>query len=71
MSLFTDNEAALVVSVIVAVHSSASTMKAARVERGVASAAYSFVRFSGGAVAPWLAGILDERVSAIAVGYDS
>ena len=35
-------------------------MKAAPVERGVASAAYSFVRFGGGAVAPWLAGKLGE-----------
>jgi hypothetical protein len=31
------------------------------VERGVASAAYSFVRFGGGAIAPWLAGKLGER----------
>lgn len=38
-------------------------MKAAPVERGVASAAYSLVRFSGGAVAPWLAGTLGEHVS--------
>ncbi len=36
-------------------------MKVAPVERGVASAAYSFVRFSGGAVAPWAAGVLGER----------
>ena len=36
-------------------------MKVAPVERGVASAAYSFVRFGGGAVAPWLAGHLGER----------
>ena len=40
-----------------------TVMKAAPVERGVASAAYSFVRFSGGAVAPWLAGKLGEHVS--------
>ena len=38
-----------------------TVMKVAPVERGVASAAYSFVRFSGGAVAPWLAGKLGER----------
>jgi MFS family permease len=38
-----------------------TVMKVAPVERGVASAAYSFVRFSGGAVAPWLAGRLGER----------
>ncbi|WP_392543399.1 MFS transporter [Oryzobacter telluris] len=38
-----------------------SVMKVAPVERGVASAAYSFVRFAGGAVAPWAAGVLGER----------
>jgi MFS transporter, ACDE family, multidrug resistance protein len=38
-------------------------MKAAPVERGVVSAAYSFVRFSGGAVAPWLAGKLGEEIN--------
>ncbi len=38
-----------------------TVMKVSPVERGVASAAYSFVRFSGGAVAPWLAGTLGER----------
>ena len=38
-------------------------MKAAPVDRGVASAAYSFVRFAGAAVAPWLAGVLGEQVS--------
>ena len=35
-----------------------AVMKVSPVERGVASAAYSFVRFSGGAVAPFLAGTL-------------
>jgi MFS transporter, ACDE family, multidrug resistance protein len=40
-----------------------TVMKAAPVDRGVASAAYSFVRFSGGAVAPWLAGTLGEQIS--------
>jgi MFS transporter, ACDE family, multidrug resistance protein len=39
-------------------------MKAAPVERGVASAAYSFLRFGGGAVAPWLAGVLGETFNA-------
>jgi len=38
-------------------------MKVAPVERPVASAAYSFVRFGGGAIAPWLAGKLGEQVS--------
>jgi hypothetical protein len=40
-----------------------SVMGVAPVERGVASVAYSFVRFSGGAVAPWLAGRLGEEIS--------
>ncbi|USG66431.1 MFS transporter [Brevibacillus ruminantium] len=40
-----------------------SVMDAAPVERAVASSAYSFVRFSGGAVAPWLAGKLAEWYS--------
>ncbi|WP_182914721.1 hypothetical protein [Paenibacillus thiaminolyticus] len=35
-------------------------MESAPVERPVASAAYSFVRFMGGAVSPWLAGKLAE-----------
>jgi MFS family permease len=38
-----------------------TVMKISPVPRGVASAAYSFVRFGGGAVAPWLAGTLGER----------
>ncbi len=37
-----------------------AVMKASPVERPVASAAYSFVRFGGGAVAPFLAGKLAE-----------
>jgi predicted MFS family arabinose efflux permease len=40
-----------------------AVMGAAPVERGVASAAYSFVRFSGGAIAPWLAGKLGEEIN--------
>jgi MFS transporter, ACDE family, multidrug resistance protein len=40
-----------------------TVMKVSPVERGVASAAYSFVRFGGGAVAPWLAGKLGERAA--------
>ncbi|MCV7054994.1 MFS transporter [Mycolicibacterium gilvum] len=40
-----------------------AVMKAAPVERGVASAAYSFMRFGGAAVAPWLAGVLGETFS--------
>lgn len=41
-----------------------TVMKAAPVERGVASAAYSFMRFGGAAVAPWLAGVLGEELNA-------
>lgn len=71
MALFTDSKPVLVVGVVVAgaflgINNTLITqavMGAAPVERGVASAAYSFVRFSGGAVAPWLAGRLGEDVS--------
>jgi predicted MFS family arabinose efflux permease len=71
MALWTDNKAVLATCVIVAglalgINNTLVTetvMKAAPVERGVASAAYSFVRFSGGAVAPWLAGRLGESVN--------
>ena len=38
-------------------------MGAAPVERPVASAAYSFVRFCGGAIGPYVAGRLGEDVS--------
>jgi MFS transporter, ACDE family, multidrug resistance protein len=71
MALFTDSKAVLVVGIVVAgaflgVNNTLITqavMGAAPVERPVASAAYSFVRFSGGAIAPWLAGKLGENVS--------
>lgn len=71
MAVFTENKGVLSVGVIVSglwigVNNTLITetvMKAAPVERGVASAAYSFVRFSGAALAPWLAGVLGERVS--------
>jgi predicted MFS family arabinose efflux permease len=71
MAIWTDSKAVLVVGVVVAgaflgVNNTVITqavMGAAPVERSVASAAYSFVRFSGGAVAPWLAGKLGENVS--------
>ncbi|MDF2827318.1 MAG: multidrug-efflux transporter protein [Mycobacterium sp.] len=42
---------------------SAATRGIQPVERGVASAAYSFMRFGGAAVAPWLAGVLGEQIS--------
>ncbi|MDN5842227.1 MAG: MFS transporter [Alcaligenaceae bacterium] len=71
MAVWTDNKTVLVVGVVVAglflgVNNTLVTetvMSAAPVERGVASAAYSFVRFSGGAVAPWLAGYLGETIN--------
>jgi len=71
MAIWTDHKAVLVVGVVVAglflgINNTLVTetvMKAAPVERGVASAAYSFVRFSGGAVAPWLAGHLGETIN--------
>jgi MFS family permease len=40
-----------------------AVMANAPVERPIASAAYSFVRFAGGAIAPWLAGRLAEDLS--------
>ncbi len=71
MALLTDSKAALVVGVVVAgaflgVNNTVITeavMGSAPVERPVASAAYSFVRFAGGAVAPYAAGKLGENVS--------
>jgi fucose permease len=36
-------------------------MKVSPADRSVASSAYSFVRFSGGAIAPYLAGKLAEH----------
>ncbi len=72
MAIGTDSKAVLATCVVVAgvflgINNTLVTetvMKAAPVERGVASAAYSFVRFSGGAVAPWLAGKLGEEINA-------
>jgi ACDE family multidrug resistance protein len=40
-----------------------AVMAAAVVDRPIASSAYSFVRFTGGAIAPWIAGKLGEHVS--------
>jgi MFS family permease len=69
MALGTENKQVLIVGVILAgaflgINNTLITetvMKIAPVERGVASAAYSFVRFGGGAIAPYLAGKLGER----------
>ncbi len=71
MAVLTESKTALVVGVVLAggflgVNNTVITeavMGAAPVERPVASAAYSFVRFSGGAVAPYAAGRLGEEVS--------
>lgn len=71
MAVETNNKAALATCVVIAglfigINNTLITetvMKAAPVERGVASAAYSFVRFSGAALAPWLAGVLGEQVN--------
>src|SRR4051812_3224659 len=46
-----------------------AVMAAAVVERPIASSAYSFVRFTGGAIAPFIAGKLGEHVSAGAPMY--
>src|SRR6476619_2737820 len=72
MALGTEHKTVLASSVVVAglfigINNTLITetvMKAAPVERGVASAAYSFLRFGGAAVAPWLAGVLGERFNA-------
>ena len=71
MAVWTDHKGVLVAGVVAAgaflgVNNTVITeavMGAAPVERPVASAAYSFVRFSGGAVAPYAAGKLGENVS--------
>ena len=71
MGLAVTSQATLIVCVIAAgaflgVNNTLVTtavMEVAPVERPVASAAYSFVRFSFGAIAPWLAGKLAEWYS--------
>lgn len=68
MGLFVDSRVALIVAIVVAgaflgINNTLVTeavMKVSPVERPVASAGYSFVRFIGGAAAPYLAGKLDE-----------
>lgn len=71
MGVLVNTQVVLIVCVIVAgaflgVNNTLVTtavMEVAPVERPIASAAYSFVRFAGGAVAPWMAGKLAERFS--------
>jgi hypothetical protein len=75
--VFIDSTAALIAVVVVSgallgiVNTvlTEAVMAASVVERPVASAAYSFVRFTGGAIAPWIAGKLGEHVSAGAPMY--
>lgn len=70
MAIFVDSTPVLVAGVVLAgaflgVNNTLITeavMGSAPVDRPVASSAYSFVRFSGGAVAPWAAGRLGEEV---------
>ncbi|MFD3463539.1 MFS transporter [Nocardia fluminea] len=69
MGMFTEHKIVLVVGVVIAgaflgVNNTLITeavMISAPVERSTASAAYSFVRFGGGAAAPWVAGKLGEH----------
>ena len=71
MAVWTENKTVLIVCVVVAgiflgVNNTLITetvMESSTVERSTASAAYSFVRFSGGAAAPFIAGILGERIN--------
>jgi MFS family permease len=71
MGLFVTSQITLIACVIVAgaflgVNNTLVTtavMEVAPVERPIASAAHSFVRFVGGAIAPWLAGKLAEWYS--------
>jgi len=71
MAIYTDSRAVLAACVVIAgaflgINNTLVTetvMKVSPHPRGVASSAYSFVRFGGGAAAPWIAGMLGERVS--------
>ncbi|MEV6064018.1 MFS transporter [Nocardia asteroides] len=73
MGLFAEHKIVLIVGVVIAglflgVNNTLITeavMISAPVERSTASAAYSFVRFAGGAAAPWVAGKLGEHSVAL------
>ncbi len=77
MALLHGSQAALIVCVVVSgtflgVTNTLMTqvvMQSARVPRPIASSSYSFVRFCGGAVAPFVAGKLGEHVSVQAPFY--
>jgi predicted MFS family arabinose efflux permease len=68
IGIWTDIQLVIIASVIIAgaflgnnnTLITTAVMQAAPVERSTASAAYSFLRFIGGAIAPWLAGKLAE-----------
>jgi MFS transporter, ACDE family, multidrug resistance protein len=69
IATFTNSPATLATCVVVAgafigINNTLTTqavMLVAPVERPVASAAYGFLRFIGGGLAPWVAGVLAER----------
>ncbi|MGN7396655.1 MFS transporter [Peribacillus frigoritolerans] len=71
MGIWVDSRTVVIVSVIIAglflgtnnTLITTAVMQVAPVERSTASAAYSFVRFIGGAVGPWLATKLAEAYS--------
>jgi ACDE family multidrug resistance protein len=77
MAVLHGSQAALIVCVVVSgtflgVTNTLMTqvvMQSARVPRPIASSSYSFVRFCGGAVAPFVAGKLGEHVSVQAPFY--
>lgn len=68
MGIWTDSSTVVIIAVIVAglflgtnnTLITTAVMQVAPVERATASAAYSFVRFIGGAIGPWLANKLAE-----------
>jgi MFS transporter, ACDE family, multidrug resistance protein len=69
MGIFTSSQVTLIVTIVIAgaflgINNTLVTeavMKVSPVERPVASAGYSFIRFIGGAIAPYLAGKLSEH----------
>ncbi|MCM2532119.1 MFS transporter [Neobacillus pocheonensis] len=68
MGIWTSSVTTVVISVIIAgaflgtnnTLITTAVMEVSPVERSIASASYSFVRFIGGAIGPWLAGKLAE-----------
>nr|WGD69368.1 MFS transporter [Bacillus subtilis] len=72
MGIWTDHQTLIITCIVVAgavlgmVNTIMTTavMGSAPVERSIASSAYSSVRFIGGALAPWIAGMLSEHFTA-------